>query len=58
MDGICPPSTVFAAYNEITAAKEIAVHLFSGHPVPPTRTENQLRDLRRAFGPTPAAQPG
>ena len=58
MDGVCPPSTVFAAYNEITAAKEIAVHPFSGHAVPPTHTENQLRDLRRAFGPAPAAQAG
>ena len=58
MDGICPPSTVFAAYDEISAAKDIAVHPFSGHTVPPTHTENQLKDLRRAFGPAPAAQAG
>ena len=49
MDGICPPSTVFAAYNEIRAAKDIAVHPFSGHTVPPAHSENQLRHLRRAL---------
>jgi cephalosporin-C deacetylase len=49
MDEICPPSTVFAAYNEIRAAKDIAVHPFSGHTVPPAHSENQLRHLRRAL---------
>jgi len=49
MDGICPPSTVFAAYNEITADKDIAVHPYSGHTVPPAHTENQIRNLRRAL---------
>jgi len=38
MDGICPPSTVFAAYNEITAGKDIAV--------PAAHVERQLRHLR------------
>jgi len=49
MDEICPPSTVFAAYNEIGGAKDIAVHPFSGHTVPPAHNENQLRHLRRAL---------
>ena len=54
MDTICPPSTVFAAYNEIggagkDAGKDIAVHPFSGHTVPPAHTENQIRHLRRAL---------
>jgi len=49
MDGICPPSTVFAAYNEIAAAKDIAVHPYSGHAVPPAHHENQVRHLRRAL---------
>ena len=31
MDTICPPSTVFAAYNEITAGKDLSVHPFTGH---------------------------
>jgi cephalosporin-C deacetylase len=49
MDVICPPSTVFAAYNEITAGKDIAVHPFSGHDVPRAHTERQLRHLREHF---------
>ncbi len=46
MDTICPPSTVFAAYNEITAPKDIAVFSFGVHAVPPTHVEHQLRHLR------------
>ena len=46
MDMICPPSTVFAAYNEITAGKEISVHTFTGHEVPAAHIERQLRHLR------------
>ncbi len=46
MDTICPPSTVFAAYNEITAGKDIAVHPFTGHTVPSAHIERQLRHLR------------
>jgi cephalosporin-C deacetylase len=40
---------VFAAYNEIGADKDIAVHPYSGHTVPPAHTENQIRHLRRAL---------
>jgi cephalosporin-C deacetylase len=47
MDDICPPSTVFAAYNEISAAdKEIAVYPYSGHSWPKAHAERQLRHLR------------
>jgi cephalosporin-C deacetylase len=46
MDTICPPSTVFAAYNEITVGKDLAVHPFTGHSVPATHVESQLRHLR------------
>jgi cephalosporin-C deacetylase len=31
MDTICPPSTVYAAYNRITAEKQIAVYDFNNH---------------------------
>jgi cephalosporin-C deacetylase len=31
MDMICPPSTIFAAYNQITAPKEMRVYNFNGH---------------------------
>lgn len=47
MDDICPPSTVFAAYNEITADKDIIVYPYSGHSVPRAHAESQLRHLRR-----------
>ena len=46
MDPICPPSTVFAAYNEITAGKDISVHPFTAHAVPGAHVERQLRHLR------------
>ena len=47
MDDVCPPSTVFAAYNEITAVKDIAVHPYTGHTVPSAHVEQQLRHLRK-----------
>lgn len=49
MDDICPPSTVFAAYNEITADKDIAVYPFSGHTGPRPHAERRLRHLREKF---------
>jgi cephalosporin-C deacetylase len=51
MDLVCPPSTVFAAFNEITAAKEIAVFTFGVHAVPPAHVEDQLRHLRQWSAP-------
>jgi cephalosporin-C deacetylase len=46
MDGICPPSTVFAAYNEIQSAKEIAVFPYTGHEGAHGHTERKLAHLR------------
>jgi cephalosporin-C deacetylase len=46
MDDICPPSTVFAAYNAITGSKEIAISPFGTHAVPQAQAERQLRHLR------------
>jgi cephalosporin-C deacetylase len=34
MDEICPPSTVYGAYNEYAGPKEIRVWPFSGHEAP------------------------
>ena len=31
MDNVCPPSTQFAAYNKITASKEMVVYTNHGH---------------------------
>jgi len=42
MDAVCPPSTVFAAYNAITAEKEMVVHEYAGHDVPPSQVERRL----------------
>jgi cephalosporin-C deacetylase len=50
MDPVCPPSTVYAAYNEITAPKEITVSPFGGHDVPSGHVERQLRHLREHLG--------
>jgi len=49
-DLLCPPSTVFAAYNAISASKEIVVLPYSGHDVPTSHFEYQLADFRRVFG--------
>jgi len=46
MDTICPPSTVFAAYNELTVPKDITVHPYTGHDIPASQTERQFRHLR------------
>ncbi len=50
MDPICPPSTVFAAYNAIGSEKEIAVSRFGTHVVPVEHTERQLAHLREHLG--------
>jgi cephalosporin-C deacetylase len=47
MDMICPPSTVFDAYNEIRSDKDILVYPYSGHSVPNAHAGVQLRHLRR-----------
>jgi cephalosporin-C deacetylase len=45
MDEICPPSTVFAAYNAISSEKELAVYRFAGHTVPDMHRERRLADF-------------
>jgi cephalosporin-C deacetylase len=47
MDDVCPPSTVFAAYNAIEAEKEIAVYPYSGHVVPSAHEELRTSELRQ-----------
>jgi cephalosporin-C deacetylase len=51
MDEVCPPSTVFAAYNEIPGDKEIAVYPFGVHDLPRGHAERQLRHLRERLQP-------
>jgi cephalosporin-C deacetylase len=46
MDDVCPPSTVFAAYNHYAGDKDIRVWQFSGHEgAPSPHVEEQLRYL-------------
>jgi len=49
-DTICPPSTVFAAYNAIRSPKDIVVMPYSGHEVPSAHVERQLADFVQTFG--------
>lgn len=51
MDTICPPSTIFAAYNQITAQKEIRVYNFNGHEGGGhDHTQEKLKFARRMIG--------
>jgi cephalosporin-C deacetylase len=50
MDTICPPSTVFAAYNAITAPKDIGVYTFAGHETPIAHQERQLAEFATELG--------
>jgi cephalosporin-C deacetylase len=47
MDDVCPPSTVFAAYNAIPANKQIVVNPFGVHRVSQQHDERRLRFLRQ-----------
>lgn len=50
MDDICPPSTVYAAYNHYAGDKDIVVWGFNTHQVVPNQAANHLAFLRRVFG--------
>jgi cephalosporin-C deacetylase len=48
MDRVCPPSTVFAAYNHYVGPKDIAVFPYHGHDAgSPDRLPEKLRFLSR-----------
>jgi Acetyl esterase (deacetylase) len=49
MDTVCPPSTVFAAYNHYAGPKEIEVYPFNGHENGETiQVERKMRRLAQA----------
>ena len=50
MDTICPPSTVFAAYNAIGSPKDVVVYPYSGHDLPGHHVERQLEEFAREMG--------
>jgi cephalosporin-C deacetylase len=50
LDTICPPSTVYSAYNRITAPREIRVYPYNGHEGGGSlHTEEKYRFLRRVL---------
>ncbi len=50
MDDICPPSTIYAAYNHYAGPKEIKVYPFNGHENGESfQTRERLQFLRRLF---------
>ncbi|MDF5756753.1 acetylxylan esterase [Spongiactinospora sp. TRM90649] len=52
MDEVCPPSTVFAAYNHWSGPKDISVWPWNGHEGGAgAQVEIQLRYLRQLWGP-------
>lgn len=50
-DDICPPSTIFAAYNHITAEKQIELYPFHQHEVPYEQNETKFRILMDVLRP-------
>lgn len=52
MDDICPPSTVYAAYNAYAGRKEIRVYSYNGHEGGGEfQTREKLTFIRRLFAP-------
>lgn len=47
MDTICPPSTQFAAYNKITAAKSLIIYPDYEHETPPEHTDRIFQFMRQ-----------
>lgn len=42
-DDICPPSTIFAAYNHMTASRDMDIYPYHKHEVPYEHREKQLK---------------
>jgi cephalosporin-C deacetylase len=49
MDACCPPSTVFAAYNAITAPKRIVEYRYCAHDLPGHHVERELEEFAATF---------
>ena len=50
-DDICPPSTIYAVYNHITAQKQIELYPFHKHEIPYEHWELKYRVLLEVLGP-------
>jgi cephalosporin-C deacetylase len=44
-DDVCPPSTIYAAYNHMTAEKRMEVYPFHKHEIPYEHSEMKFRRL-------------
>jgi cephalosporin-C deacetylase len=49
-DDVCPPSTVFAAFHQIRAEKQMSAYPFHKHEVPYEHAETKFRALMEALG--------
>jgi cephalosporin-C deacetylase len=51
MDQVCPPSTVFAAYNQWAGGKDIKVYSYNGHEGGASfQNVEKLKFLKEHFG--------
>jgi cephalosporin-C deacetylase len=50
-DDICPPSTIFAVYNHMTAEKQMEIYPYHKHEVPYEHQEVRLRVLHETVKP-------
>ncbi len=50
-DDVCPPSTIFAVYNHITAEKQIEIYPFHKHDIPADHHEAKFRLLMETLNP-------
>lgn len=50
-DDICPPSTIFAVYNHITAEKSMEIYPYHKHEVPYEHAETRFRLLMETLQP-------
>jgi cephalosporin-C deacetylase len=57
MDLICPPSTVFAAFNHYAGPKQISIWPYNGHEGGGTEQTLKRADLLRALWPRSASAP-
>ncbi|HEY1685579.1 MAG TPA: acetylxylan esterase [Tepidisphaeraceae bacterium] len=48
-DDVCPPSTIFAAYNHISAEKHMEIYPYHKHEIPYEHNEFKFRELMKAF---------
>lgn len=50
-DDVCPPSTIFAAYNHISAPKQIDVYPYHKHEIPYDHNEKKFRLIMETLKP-------